>query len=423
MDFRESCRGFLQTLMARKSLDFASVWVRAAHRPEVGRVAAGDLVLAFAHPSFRATRDRLPSEHALVRRVASERHFSVSHGDGDWPQIVTEQVGDVGTFAVYRLGDVGLLKLYSMSRSEPFSGVELGKLHHVVEKFAVSLRGCLDHERVRLAERRSREVEVQMLRAQKLESLGVLAGGIAHDFNNLLTAVLGNAELVRVDPETAGSSVANIVDAARRASELCDQLLAYAGRGMRAIEGRRHRRHRRRDAAAHVGLDPQGSARRTRRRRQPAGRAGGCFTAATGRAQPDHERRRGDRRGRRPARRDRRDRAVGRPVARLHGGRWLFARTVRIGRGGGLRLRHGRGHAGAAVRAVLLDEVPGAWSGHGGRARHRSAPSRSDLGALAVGARHQHARDVAGFARAPRPVAASDATDCRAVVRQRAGRR
>ncbi len=84
------------------------------------------------------------------------------------------------------------------------------------------------------AERERRELERRLQEKQKLESLGVLAGGIAHDFNNILTAVLGNASLVRTilpadTPVTP--QLLQIENAARRAADLCSQMLAYAGKG------------------------------------------------------------------------------------------------------------------------------------------------------------------------------------------------
>jgi PAS domain S-box-containing protein len=79
-----------------------------------------------------------------------------------------------------------------------------------------------------------RNLEQQVLHTQKLESLGVLAGGIAHDFNNLLTGILGNADLALAELSPlapARESLEAIEAAARRAAELCRQLLAYSGKG------------------------------------------------------------------------------------------------------------------------------------------------------------------------------------------------
>lgn len=77
------------------------------------------------------------------------------------------------------------------------------------------------------------ERERQVLAAQKLESLGVLAGGIAHDFNNLLVGVLGNAELA-LSLLSAGHPSHDYVEqirlAGKRASELTQLMLAYSGR-------------------------------------------------------------------------------------------------------------------------------------------------------------------------------------------------
>ncbi|MBI5771090.1 MAG: transporter substrate-binding domain-containing protein [Verrucomicrobia bacterium] len=81
------------------------------------------------------------------------------------------------------------------------------------------------------AEEDRRKLHLKMLEAQKLESLGVLAGGIAHDFNNLLTVILANATFARDSSAGGDARLAHIETAARRAADLCRQLLAYAGRG------------------------------------------------------------------------------------------------------------------------------------------------------------------------------------------------
>ena len=95
----------------------------------------------------------------------------------------------------------------------------------------VTERNRAEAERLQL-DRRLRD-------GQRLESLGLLAGGVAHDFNNLLTIILGAASLARRTTETPAErdrDLETIETAARRAAELCDQLLAYAGRSSVKLE-------------------------------------------------------------------------------------------------------------------------------------------------------------------------------------------
>jgi PAS domain S-box-containing protein len=78
----------------------------------------------------------------------------------------------------------------------------------------------------------------QLEQVQRLESLGQLAGGVAHDFNNLLGVILNYAAFVHEELRTADgerwettrADVEQIEQAARRASELTHQLLAFARR-------------------------------------------------------------------------------------------------------------------------------------------------------------------------------------------------
>ncbi|MBX7118281.1 MAG: response regulator [Gemmatimonadaceae bacterium] len=89
------------------------------------------------------------------------------------------------------------------------------------------------------AEARRAAAEVDLQRAQKLESVGRLAGGVAHDFNNMLMVILGHAELALQDA-SAGPEVREalqqVVEAASRSARLTRQLLMFARRQMVAPE-------------------------------------------------------------------------------------------------------------------------------------------------------------------------------------------
>ena len=79
-----------------------------------------------------------------------------------------------------------------------------------------------------------RKMEAEILKAQKLESIGVLAGGIAHDFNNLLLGVLGNVSVAKTycrPGEKVSEMLDEIEKAALRTKGLTRQLLTFSKGG------------------------------------------------------------------------------------------------------------------------------------------------------------------------------------------------
>lgn len=73
-----------------------------------------------------------------------------------------------------------------------------------------------------------------MLAASRMEATATLAAGIAHDYNNLMYVVLGNAELLQNDlgdDHPNANMLQEIKEAARKASDLAQRLLAFARGG------------------------------------------------------------------------------------------------------------------------------------------------------------------------------------------------
>ena len=80
---------------------------------------------------------------------------------------------------------------------------------------------------------RREEMEIQMMQAQKLESIGTLAGGVAHDFNNILNNIYGfSQQLVKYHTDSARvlRYAETISKSAQRGTDIASKLLSFARR-------------------------------------------------------------------------------------------------------------------------------------------------------------------------------------------------
>src|SRR3984957_10374822 len=105
-------------------------------------------------------------------------------------------------------------------------------LERRVQERTAELQQSTEQLRDEIAQRQ--QTEEELLRARKLESIGVLAGGIAHDFNNFLTVVQGNIEVAKgqlTPSEPAQEFLDQAASACQRAKFLSSQLLTFAKGG------------------------------------------------------------------------------------------------------------------------------------------------------------------------------------------------
>ncbi|HEY2016108.1 MAG TPA: response regulator, partial [Bryobacteraceae bacterium] len=215
-------RALLHVLIVEDSEEDADLIVlelkRGGYEPVYRRVdEAGDMIQALEEREW----DVVLSDFSMPRFSVTEALHLVQQKGADLPfVIVSATIGEEAAVEAMRAGAHDYVLKHRLSRLVPAVQRELRE-------------SALRRER--------RNLEDQLRRAQKMESLGLLAGGVAHDFNNLLTGILGNASLVldimedQCDSAVRGM-LQDIIRASERAADLTRQLLAYAGKGKFVIE-------------------------------------------------------------------------------------------------------------------------------------------------------------------------------------------
>jgi PAS domain S-box-containing protein len=157
-----------------------------------GRVSFNNLI----HPEDqKRVWDEVQS--AIARPGAFTLEYRLKHADGQWRNVLEQ-----GRAVLDSQGQVAALEGYIIDMTQRVD-----------------------------AERERRMLEEKLLRAQKIETIGTLAGGIAHDFNNILAAILGSAELMKMDIAPGHPSrefLDQIFQVGHHAREVVQQILAYS---------------------------------------------------------------------------------------------------------------------------------------------------------------------------------------------------
>lgn len=144
LDLRENCDAFCTLLLGRKNYSFVSVWL--TNEVLQGEGPRGEVTCVYAYPAVMSDVTSLPGDHLLFAPLRDGRAVSYGADDPEFPALIEEKRIRGGAYAIYPLGRYGVLKIYAQNRDAAFCAEELAQLRNVIQKFAVSVQGCLSHQ-------------------------------------------------------------------------------------------------------------------------------------------------------------------------------------------------------------------------------------------------------------------------------------
>ncbi len=167
------------------------------------------------------------NKHAIgIYNVFQDKQMEKAGYIEDFKRALNGEIVDI-PLSVYDPAESGQPgeKMYTHARLYPLKD-GMGRVTNVVIMHEdLSEKMKMENER--------KELESRLTQSEKLEAIGRLAGGIAHDFNNMLAGIMGYADVLQLNlkDEKLKGIAEGIVRAAKRSSELTDQLLAFARKG------------------------------------------------------------------------------------------------------------------------------------------------------------------------------------------------
>lgn len=230
LDRKENCKNFLQTLMSRKNLEFGGVWIRNYSIPYSAK-ATGYTVI-YSHPQIKLEQTDIEDSNFLNQCFEEKDSFSIPL-NMEARKAIGFKKKERGVITCYKLQELGFVVLYSSAQDKLWNEIEQRKLKNVINKFAVSVKACLFHEKSILdlitISKTQKELEKAKKEAEESNELkSAFLSNISHEFRTPINAIIGFSNLLKnqgVNPIEQKGFIDNILNSSSKLLKMVNNLL------------------------------------------------------------------------------------------------------------------------------------------------------------------------------------------------------
>lgn len=195
---KENCKQFLHTLMSFKNIEFGSVWIRNYNIP-YSQVDSGYKAI-YSNPIIKLNTDTIDDSFFLDNCFNNRTSFSC---------LLTEEISskigfnvkEGGAVTFFQLQDIGFIMLYSSLEKRIWNDIDLTKLRNVVNKFSISIKACLFHEKsiqdlitITETQKLLKKAKKEAVESEKLKS--AFLSNISHEIRTPINAIVGFSNLL-----------------------------------------------------------------------------------------------------------------------------------------------------------------------------------------------------------------------------------
>ncbi len=157
LDIRTNILNFIRVLQSRKNLNYVSFWIKDRYLNFDRSLPNSTLIASI--PSYLDREKTITNEHKIYQLLKKSNYIKLDSDDVDFKEINTEKNIEEGCYTLFKLGNIGFLKLY---RSKNINTDNDKKLEQIIKKLTTSIEGSLFHAKSVHESKIRQQTEIQL---------------------------------------------------------------------------------------------------------------------------------------------------------------------------------------------------------------------------------------------------------------------